>query len=50
MRERVAEVSLGTAAAGVFLGEAEVTFGTIGAALGDWTAEMSSEAVASGVF
>lgn len=50
LRDRVAEVSLGTAVAEVFLGEVGVTSDIIGSTLGDWTAEISLEAVTSGVF
>lgn len=43
LRDRLAEVSLGTTVAGI-------TSDTVGSSLGDWTAEVSLEAVAVGVF
>lgn len=50
MSDRVAEVSLGTGVAGVFLGEVGVTSGTTGATFGGWIRGTSLEAVASMVF
>lgn len=50
LRDRVALGSLGTAVAEVFLEDVGITSDTIRSTLGAWTAEVSLEAVTSGVF